>query len=460
MKKELLRISGGEIRTPAGESVRDIHLLLREGECISLVGNESSGRGQLARLFAGEGSLLRGTLWVRGRAMQEYSRTAMETQKIYYLNTHQPFMNCLNLAENFFLMRHSRMNKTVLNQHAIELLTQQVLEEYGLKYRADCDVRTLSQLDRLLLGIVKAADQGASIIVLDEVTRGLTLPQIRQLLALLCRLKEQGIGLIISDNWCNWFEETADCLVLLQDGQIIRKLYGMEEFVQQETLLHYTPTRKVDAKVRSLQEGEHRQKVTLLLEYRDIEFSIDCWEGQSVLLHSFDHQVLEGCWESLTLEHSRCRIRFADETVDFAGPAALLRRRIVFWDADRPETLLQENLTPEENILLPSMPRISPQGLWQKNGRRILTDESFWGQNMLREEGQKPLSKLSVLCSRWKLFHPRVLLMHNAFSASDRDGRAALLRYVNELCERNTTVILLEAADEFLRGYTDKDVAL
>ena len=50
--------------------------------------------------------------------------------------------------------------------------------------------------------------------------------------------------------------------------------------------------------------------------------------------------------------------------------------------------------------------------------------------------------------------------MHNAFSASDRDGRAALLRYVNELCERNTTVILLEAADEFLRGYTDKDVAL
>ena len=106
--------------------------------------------------------------------------------------------------------------------------------------------------------------------------------------------------------------------------------------------------------------------MTLLLEYRDIEFSIDCWEGQSVLLHSFDHQVLEGCWESLTLEHSRCRIRFADETVDFAGPAALLRRRIVFWDADRPETLLQENLTPEENILLPSMPRISPQGMWQK----------------------------------------------------------------------------------------------
>ena len=46
------------------------------------------------------------------------------------------------------------------------------------------------------------------------------------------------------------------------------------------------------------------------------------------------------------------------------------------------------------------------------------------------------------------------------FSASDRDGRTALLRYVNELCERNTTVILLEAADEFLRGYTDKDVAL
>ena len=61
--------------------------------------------------------------------------------------------------------------------------------------------------------------------------------------------------LIISDNWCNWFEETADCLVLLQDGQIIRKLYGTEEFVQQETLLHYTPTRKVDAKVRSLQEA-------------------------------------------------------------------------------------------------------------------------------------------------------------------------------------------------------------
>lgn len=460
MKKELLRISGGEIRTPAGESIRDIHLLLREGECVSLVGNESSGRGQLARLFAGEGSLLCGRLWVQGRELRDYSRPAMEARKIYYLNTRQPFMDCLNLAENFFLMRHSRMNKTVLNQHAIELRTQQVLAEYGLAYRADCNVRTLSQLDRLLLGIVKAADQGADIIVLDEVTRGLPLPQIRQLLELLRRLKERGIGLLISDNWCNWFEEIADCLVLLQDGQIIRKLYDPVEFDQQEALLHYPPARGAAAQVQPLQEGMCRQKMTLLLEYHGIEFPIECCEGQSVLLHSFDHQVLEECWKSLISEHSRCRMQFPEKTVRFAGPAALLRDRIAFWDADRPETLLLENLSAEENILLPSMPRISRHGMWQKNARRILTDVNFWGREMLPDDAKKTFSKLDILCGRWKLFHPQVLLLHNAFSATDCEGRTVLLQYVRELCERNTTVILLEAADAFLRGFTDKDVAL
>lgn len=457
MKKELLRISCGQIRDPAGECVRDIYLLLREGECFSLVGNESSGRRLFAGFFAGECVLQQGTLRIQGKELKSWSRQAMEERGVYYINNRQPFMNCLNLAENFFLMRRSRGNKVRVNQKAIELRTRQILEEYGLQYQADSSIGTLGQIDRLMLSIVKAVDQGAKLLVLDEVTRGLALPQIQQLLALIGKLKQKGIGLLISDNWGNWFEDAADCLILLQEGQIVRKLCGREEFAQQEALLHYAPLQQAEGTDRSTPEGP---QMTLLLEYCGIELSVRCCEGQCVLLRSFDSQVLEGCWRSLIAQDSRCSLTFGDKAVPFAGPPALLRSRIALWDAGRPETLLQENLSTEENILLPSMRRISRNFLWQKNGRLILTDTSFWGQNMLQEEGRRPFSRLTILCSRWKLFRPRVLLMHNAFSAADRDDRAELQQYVRELCRHGTTVFLLEAADEFCRGFADKDIAL
>ena len=457
MKKELIRICEGEVQSKLGKNVLDVNLLMREGECINLIGSETSGRRTLVRLLAGENRLLSGSLRVHGELLKDYSRNILENKGIYYINTWQPFINALNLAENFFLMRHSQMRKTFLNKKAIRLRMQQVLDEYQLDYKADCDIKTLSQLDRLLLNIVKSVDQGANLIVLDEVTLGLTMAEIEQLLNLIRKLKNDGIGIIISDNWSNCFDEISDCLVLMQDGRFMRKLYSSDEFLQQNSILHYSSNYRILHNKDFQQNKLTNRKMTLHLQYQHIRYPIECYEGESILLHSVDQQVLKECWQSLISTKSLCQITFSDEIVNFHGPECLIKSKIAFWDAERPNTLLMDNLTSWENILLPSMKRISSYGMWKKNGDRIFFDRGFWGEKSPNDE---EITKVEILCNRWKLFHPRVLFMHNVFSTADRKGREEILNFINELNTRDTTVIIFEAADKFLHEYTDKDIAL
>ncbi len=137
-----------------------------------------------------------------------------ETTRLYGLH---------GFSRKLFLMRRSH-NKILLNNRAVHLRTAQVLQDFAMRYDVTSPTSRLHHLDRLLLSIVRAVDQGAQLIVLDDMTKGLNVPQIHSLLALLGLVKERGVALLIADNWW-WFEPLSDCILLCQDGCIERKIY-------------------------------------------------------------------------------------------------------------------------------------------------------------------------------------------------------------------------------------------
>ena len=100
--------------------------------------------------------------------------------------------------------------------------------------------------------------------------------------------------------------------------------------------------------------------------------------GTAVLLSSYDEQVLHGCWQSLTQEKSRCALQIGGKTLPLRGLADLRRHRIAVWDGTAEPPALQENLTLQENILLPSMQRISRCGFFERAAKRVFSDREFW----------------------------------------------------------------------------------
>ena len=219
MKEELLKLSHWHMKSAGHGTLTDINLLLRAGECVSVSGSENSGRKLLAEMFDGKGVFVSGEAWVCGQKITDFHPQKLERSGVFYLGNDPAFMDCMDLAENFFLMRRSSHNKILLNNRAVHLRTAQVLRDFAMRYDVTSPTSRLHHLDRLLLSIVRAVDQGAQLIVLDDMTKGLNVPQIHSLLALLGLVKERGVALLIADNWSNWFEPLSDCILLCQIGR-------------------------------------------------------------------------------------------------------------------------------------------------------------------------------------------------------------------------------------------------
>ena len=409
-------------------------------------------------MFDGKGVFVSGEAWVCGQRTTDFHPQKLERSGVFYLGNDPAFMDCMDLAENFFLMRRSSHNKILLNNRAVHLRTAQVLQDFAMRYDVTSPTSRLHHLDRLLLSIVRAVDQGARLIVLDDMTKGLNVPQIHSLLALLGLVKEYGVALLIADNWSNWFEPLSDCILLCQDGRIERKIYDQTSPRSRALLQEWTQDAKPDAKTDTAKPKA--ETITLTLEYAGVTMPLHFEAGTAVLLSSYDEQVLHGCWQSLTQEKSRCTLQIGGKTLPFRGLADLRRHRIAVWDGTAEPPALQENLTLQDNILLPSMQRISRCGFFERAAKKVFSDREFWRSRLPAETEPDSVKTARVLADRWLFFHPRVLFIYNVFSSSDYTVRRILQQFVQDLCARGTTVVLLETADHSCRSFVNAEISL
>ena len=305
---------------------------------------------------------------------------------------------------------------------------------------------------------MRAVDQGAQLIVLDDMTKGLNVPQIHRLLELLGLVKERGIALMIADNWFNWFEPLSDCILLCQDGRIERKIYDQTSPRSRALLQEWMQDTKPEAKTDTAKPKA--ETITLTLEYAGVSLPLHFEAGSAVLLSSYDEQVLHGCWQSLTQEKSRCTLQIGGKTLPLRGLADLRKHRIAVWDGTAEPPALQENLTLQENILLPSMQRISQCGFFEMAAKKVFSDREFWQDRLPIKTEPDSVKTARVLADRWLFFHPRVLFVYNVFSSSDYTVRRILQQFVQDLCARGTTVVLLETADHSCRSFVNAEISL
>ena len=423
MKEELLKLSHWHMKSAGHGTLTDINLLLRAGECVSVSGSENSGRKLLAEMFDGKGVFVSGEAWgLPGRKSRVFIRKNWSAAAYFIWETDPAFMDCMDLAENFFLMRRSSHNKILLNNRAVHLRTAQVLRDFAMRDDVTSPTSRLHHLDRLLLSIVRAVDQGAQLIVLDDMTKGSNVPQIHCLLALLGLVKERGVALLIADNWSNWFEPLSDCILLCQDGRIERKIYDQTWPRSRALLQKWTQDAKPEAKTDTAKPKA--ETITLTLKYAGVTMPLRFEAGTAGAFRA-ETTDRAGAARVLAIADTRKKPlwqtyanRRKNAAVSRAG-GILRRHRTAVWDGTAEPPALQENLTLQENILLPSIASaFSRCGFFERAAKRVFSDREFWRSRLPGETEPDSVKTARVLADRWLFFHPRVLFIYNVFSSS------------------------------------------
>jgi D-xylose transport system ATP-binding protein len=225
-ERPLLEVKGVTKRFGAVEALTDVDFEVHAGEVVALVGDNGAGKSTLIKAIAG---IQPGDEYeARWDGEEVHLNTPQDATRLGIATVYQDLALCDNLdvVANLFLGKEKvedgvtgairTMDEIEMEQRSVELLK-------SLAVRTLRSVRTevgsLSGGQRQTVAIARSMLGEPKIVILDEPTAALGVAQTRQVLDLIRRLKENGLGVVlISHNVLDVFE-VSDRVVVLRLGK-------------------------------------------------------------------------------------------------------------------------------------------------------------------------------------------------------------------------------------------------
>jgi D-xylose transport system ATP-binding protein len=208
------------------QALQDVDFEVRPGEVVALVGDNGAGKSTLVKAIAGIHSVDSGQVLFEGQPVKITAPT--DAVGLGIATVYQDLALCDNLdvVENLFLGREERAGGIAavtrqLDETSMERQAHELLENLAVTITdVRSEVGTMSGGQRQQVAIARSLLGEPKVVLLDEPTAALGIVQTRQVLELIKRLRERGLGVVvISHNLADVFE-VADRIVVLRLGRL------------------------------------------------------------------------------------------------------------------------------------------------------------------------------------------------------------------------------------------------
>jgi len=207
-----------------------ISLTLEPGRIYALVGENGAGKSTLMRVLAGHTRPTSGRIDLCGRSVAYLTPTLAREHGVGMLYQDPLDFPAMPIWENFQLGAPRRTKRQVVD----------VIGE--LSYRLDAcflpdeTVSSLTVGERQLLELLRLLDLGATALILDEPTTGITPEQKRDLFDLLMKLaREENHTIVLVTHKLSEALEMADAILVMRQGALVATLtppYDERELVR------------------------------------------------------------------------------------------------------------------------------------------------------------------------------------------------------------------------------------
>jgi branched-chain amino acid transport system ATP-binding protein len=201
-----------------------IELAVEQGERVGLIGPNGSGKSTLVNCICGTLTNETGTVRFNGEAMEgllTHERTRRGMARSFQLP--RPFAS-LTVAENLRVpMLYTvnarsghKLSPAELDARCAELLQLVALEDKAAQYPRD-----LTQVEMRKLELARAMAADPKLLIADESMAGLSNSEVTDIVALLIRLNERGITIIMIEHIMRAVMSFSQRLVVLVSGKKI-----------------------------------------------------------------------------------------------------------------------------------------------------------------------------------------------------------------------------------------------
>jgi len=230
MSEPILKITGLNKSFGAIQVLHNVDFAVYPGEVTALVGDNGAGKSTLVKCIAGINSIDSGEVLWEGRPVKIHSPNAAAALGIQFVYQDLALSDNLDITANMFLGRELRWGP-FMRDGDMERMARERLTELSVRTVSSVKqvVNSLSGGQRQSVAIAKSVlFQNSKVVFLDEPTAALGVAQTRQVLDLVRRLADSGLGVVLISHNMNDVMEVADRIDALYLGRIAAEVMKVD----------------------------------------------------------------------------------------------------------------------------------------------------------------------------------------------------------------------------------------
>lgn len=427
-----------------------ISLRLLPGTITALAGENGAGKSTLMKIASGQYRADSGTVLVRGELLQ--SGNAQDAARLGVAIVPQELASLLDMTvyENIFIGRELT-GSGWLRRSAMIRESAQSLAEFGVDIDPTRTMRTLPLGLRQIVEIIKATNTGARAILLDEPSSAIAEREVERLVAVMRKLRDDGVALLFTTHKMEEIRQLADHVVVLRDGGLVLDK-PMSEVSDDDIVTAMIGRELEDLFPTLLDHGEQKVLDVIALQVEGapgaVSFEVRRGEilGLAGLVGAGRTELIEGLFG--VRRTTAGQIVVDGTSIRRNDPSAAITANMALVPEDRKGSGGILSMDILDNASLPRLSSFTFGGWVKSAARRLAVQKATESVNLRRRSLSQSMETLSggnqqkVVFARWLTGTVDVLLLDEPTRGVDVGARSEIYRIIVRLAAQGMAVVM------------------
>ncbi|MCO4319181.1 sugar ABC transporter ATP-binding protein [Phyllobacterium sp. 21LDTY02-6] len=443
-------------------ALRSVSLNIRRSSIHGLLGENGAGKSTLVGIISGQRAPSSGAIYLDGINVADADVRAMEQAGVFLVTQEPMIIDHMSAAENLMLGIWPAKGGFV-RWSKLKADAARMLKDSGID--PDINAGRLNAVARRKLNILRAMFSGGKVIILDEPTAALTVPDRRQLFDFMRQLKNDGVTFIFISHYNDEILEICDAVSVLRDGS----LAGGSEDIGSMTSAQLSELVLGRGLVLFQRERRSFEAEPVAVSLHNVvadDVDLDRLDIRKGEIVGFTGLPGAGAKELAKAIFGLNRSRSG--SISFEGkagqglpnhPQAAFDNGIAYLSDDRRRDGVVGHLSIAENIALSSLQRRALFGFIQRGEEANLCDGYFSSMGIKAPNAAAVVNTLSggnqqkVCLGRVLATEPRLLILDEPTRGIDVGVKQDVLRIIDALSKTGVSVIIVSTdTDELVRS--------
>ena len=451
-------------------ALQDADLAIEAGRIHAVLGENGAGKSTLIKVMAGVVAPDTGRMLLDGAPVAFDSPRAANAAGIACIFQELSLIPDLSVADNIAISNPPR-RFGLIDRRAQRRMAEEALARAGAhNIHPLALVKDLALSRRQMVEIAKALAREPRILILDEATSALTAADVKNIYAVLKRLRDENLALVYISHRMHEITELADTCTVFRNGRSVATYAAgtksdnevVELMIGREYSAVYPPRAPQPPRpTPPLLQARH-----LTWNGRLDDVSLQVHAGEVVGLGGLDGQgqrelllglfgVLNGMSGEVLVDGKR---------VDIRGPSIAKRQHIgmALIPEDRKTEGLMLPMSLRDNLSFAALSTLSRWGVVDAAAERSAVARMLQLLAIRSDGTDVPAGALSggnqqkVVIGKWLMMTPRILLLNDPTRGIDVGTKQEMYRLLRELSDAGAAIVFYSTDYDELVGCCDR----